>query len=138
MNGETIHFWISVALSRSLFLHLVTHWQWVVTMVSKKLFRAVAARNSYIKAAVVTVAVLLMVFTLFAWVAFTQVDQITSPLPEICPTDSQQLSSSRITIHETPMQGEKIDFWKDVYPIFKAIAFHAMVPENSLVAFVQT
>ena len=119
-----VHFWISLGLIAVILLHLCLHWQWVAISVRRKLSRTKAAPGSGLVSGLMTFLVLVAVLFLFGWAAQSGVNKITEPREGVCPPSGREGGSKAAdlgaTIPETPRaDGQKVVFWKDVYPILE-------------------
>jgi len=117
-----VHFWISLGLIAVILLHLCLHWQWVAISVRRKLSRRKVAPGSALVSGLMTFLALAAVLVVFGWAAQSGVKKITEPREGVCPPSGQEGGNKTAdlggTIPEAPTaDGEKIVFWRDVYPI---------------------
>ncbi|MGR8950815.1 MAG: DUF4405 domain-containing protein [Gammaproteobacteria bacterium] len=110
-----VHFWISLSLLIVLLIHLVLHWQWVVSVVARQFGAANACQVRTFRSGMLTLLVVGAVLGSFAWVAEISVE----PRPDrCCPSAESAAPLSRTPLAETgPAQ---VDFRRDVYPILAA------------------
>jgi hypothetical protein len=119
-----VHFWISLGLMAVILLHLCLHWQWIAISVKRKVSRRKAAPGSALVSGLMTFLVLVAVLLVFGLAAQSGVKRITEPREGVCPPSGQEGGNKTAdlggTIPETPTaDGEKIVFWRDVYPILE-------------------
>ena len=82
-----IHFWLSLGFLGILFVHIVLHWQWIVTVIGRRFHLITTARPRQFRIGVVVVTALITAFALFAWLTHQNVQQITEPIQGVCPPD---------------------------------------------------
>lgn len=117
-----IHFWLSLGFLGILFVHIVLHWQWIVTVIGKRLHLITIARPpQFRRSGVVVFIALITAFSLFAWLTHQSVQQITEPIegvcpPEVCPPEEKALSAQQVDARQ---KLPKVEFWQDIYPIFE-------------------
>jgi hypothetical protein len=119
-----VHFWISLGLLAVILLHLCLHWQWIVISVKRKLCRTKAAPGSALVSGLITFLALATVLVVFGWAAQSGVNKITGPREGVCPPSGREGGNKAAdlgdAIPETPASdGQKVVFWKDVYPILE-------------------
>jgi hypothetical protein len=119
-----VHFWISLGLIAVILLHLSLHWQWIALSVRRKLSRTKAAPGPALVSGLMTFLILVAVLFLFGWAAQSGVNKITEPREGVCPPPGQEGVNKAAdpggTIPETSTaDGQKVVFWKDVYPILE-------------------
>jgi hypothetical protein len=119
-----VHFWISLGLIAVILLHLCLHWQWIAISVRRKLSRRKVAPGSALVSGLMTFLALAAVLVVFGWAAQSGVNKITAPREGVCPPSGQEGGNKAPdlggTIPETPTaDGQKVVFWKDVYPILE-------------------
>jgi len=119
-----VHFWISLGLLAVILLHLCLHWQWIAISVKRKLYRTKAVPGSALISGLMTVLVLVAVLFLFGWAAQSGVNKITEPREGVCPITEQEGNNNAVddggSIAETTkVDGQKVVFWKDIYPILE-------------------
>ena len=83
----TIHSWISFALLGVIFLHVVLHWQWIVSVIGKRLRLTSKAHPGLLRSGIIVASILGLVFGLFAWAAQQSVKAITEVIPGVCPPE---------------------------------------------------
>jgi mono/diheme cytochrome c family protein len=111
----TIHSWASLVLLLILVIHVVLHWDWIVTMIRHRFtcFQGGGADGGK-HAGLLTLAVLFTLAGLFALATHLGVRQRAVPLhPLNEPPDHAAFSTA------SPRKG-KVDFWKEVMPVFQA------------------
>jgi len=112
--GE-VHFWISLALLIVLLIHLVLHWQWVVSVVARQFGAANACQVRPFRSGMITLLSVSAIVGMFAWL--TEVSVKAREVP-CCPA-----SKSAVSITQDPAAKAKparVSFEKDVYPILEA------------------
>lgn len=111
-----IHTWISIALLGTLFFHIVLHWQWIACMVGRNLLGMDKNPRHILRTGLLVLGVFVASFSLFAWTAHINVREIKEPRADVCPPAIMESSHAL----DTPNGNEpKVNFWKDVYPIFE-------------------
>ena len=90
----------------------------------RKLSRTKAAPGSGLVSGLMTFLVLVGVLFLFGWAAQSGVNKITEPREGVCPPSGREGGGKAAdlggTIPEAPRaDGQKVAFWKDVYPILE-------------------
>lgn len=124
-----IHFWISGALLVVLLVHLALHWQWVVTVVGKQLGLATSPQQSNLRSGVLAALAVAVAFSAFAWASYACVRELEVP----CCTEHQS-AAAPVVAHQDRVE-PKIDFWKDVYPIFEASCLSCHGPRRASAGF---
>lgn len=126
--GE-IHFWISVALLAVLMLHLVLHWQWVVSMVKRHVAGNPSPAEHLLRVGLATVVVLAGGLALFAWMAHENVVTILAgPMPSSHKTPPDGSSPPAVE----PKTVSKVSFWKEVYPVLERSCLSCHGPRKQL------
>lgn len=111
-----VHSWISLVLLIVLLIHLVLHWQWVVSVVARQFGSANPCQARTFRSGVKTLLVVGAVLGAFAWVAEISVN----PRPDrCCPSAEFAASLTRTPAAET--RPAQVDYRRDVYPILAAI-----------------
>lgn len=113
-----VHFWISLSLLVVMLVHLVLHWNWVVSMVCKYCGFDKSVQPSLLKSGIWTAVVLGTVCVAFAWVAESQVRQRT--VSACTGSADSGLYAGTSTENCSAEPSLKIDAavsWNDVYPI---------------------
>jgi hypothetical protein len=64
-----IHFWISLGLLVVLVIHLVLHWNWIVTVIGKRCHLVKTAHPSLVRTGILTGGTVILAIMLFAWTA---------------------------------------------------------------------
>lgn len=116
-----IHFWISGALLAVLLVHLALHWQWVVTVVSRQLGLMTSQQQSNLRSGILAALVVAVAFSAFAWASYSGVRELEVPCCDEQETATAPKVAQKTQHRDAPERVKgKVDFWKDVYPIFKA------------------
>jgi uncharacterized membrane protein len=109
-----VHTWISLGLMAVLAVHIVLHWQWISSVIAKRLKAPSDTLADRRRRGVVTVVLFLLSITAFAWVTYRGV----SPKVPIKETEiSNDTISDRGAVAEAPSEQSGVNFWGDVYPI---------------------
>ena len=118
--GE-VHFWISIGLLIVLLVHLVLHWQWIVTVVQKRLHLPKSMSRSHLVGGLITVAIIAATLTLFAWSAHVSVtEREDSGCPPSTETRLSQSSDLLSTNQSRGRAKSEVEFRMDVYPLLKS------------------
>ena len=104
-----VHFWISLALLVVLLVHLVLHWQWVVSVVARQFGSINPCQVRLLRSGFLTLLALAVLAGGFAWFAEISVRPRTE---DCCPR-----SQSAAPVAQTPP--DQVDFRTDVYPILE-------------------
>ncbi|MBE7497967.1 MAG: DUF4405 domain-containing protein [Verrucomicrobiaceae bacterium] len=111
-----IHSWASLGLLVVLVIHLVLHWDWLITMFRHRftwMQGGDAGRGR--QAGFMTVAALITLAVLFALATHLSVRERIVPLH---PLDEP--SSDGFTATKEQPRASQVDFWKEVMPLFEA------------------
>ena len=84
----TIHSWISLALLSAILVHVVLHWQWIVSVLGKRLRLTSKAHPRLLPSGLIVASLLGLALALFAWVAQQSVKPITEAIPGVCPPEN--------------------------------------------------
>lgn len=127
-----IHFGVSVGLVAVLLVHLVLHWQWVVATVAQRLGLARKSQSRDLRIGAITLVVVLTALALFAWIAEVSVrERSDPPYPPALPEGLGE-TGSKVTAPPPDGARSRIDFWKDVYPIFESSCIRCHGPDRAL------
>ena len=112
--GE-LHAWASLGLLVVLAIHLVLHWDWVVTMIRRRFasIQSGGARSGR-RAGLMTVAAIFLLAALFARAAHRSVRERAVPLH---PLDEPSSDGAAATAEEPRVS--EVDFWRDIMPVFE-------------------
>jgi mono/diheme cytochrome c family protein len=131
-----VHFWISLGLLVVLLVHLVLHWNWIVTVIGKRCHLVKTAHPSLVRSGILTASVVILIITLFAWAAQNSVKETARPMRGRHWGQISQINESLAT---TPVQGsiaqESVGLWQDVYPIFENNCLSCHGPQKQLANF---
>ena len=134
-----VHFWISLGLLLVLLVHLVLHWNWIVTVIGKRCHLVKTAHPSLVRSGILTTTIVTLMITLFAWTAQNSVKEIARPMrgKHFGRANRQAIESSATV--QTPAQFSitqaSVDFRKDVYPIFENNCLSCHGPQKQLANF---
>jgi Domain of unknown function (DUF4405)/Planctomycete cytochrome C len=138
--GE-FHFWISLGLLAVLVVHLVLHWNWVVTVIGKRFHLVKTAHPSLVRSGILTACIVILTITLFAWTAQNSVKETARPMrgKRFGQASSQANESLAPVQAPAPAQSNitqvSVEFWKDVYPIFENNCLSCHGPQKQLADF---
>ena len=113
-----IHSWASLGLLLVLIIHLVLHWDWIVSMIRHRFacFQG-GGENAGRHAGLATMAVLVALAALFALATHFGVREREVPLHPL--NDLPGRPSAGTTAPNAPRMS-KVDFWKEIMPVFQA------------------
>ena len=131
-----IHFWISLGLLIVFVIHLALHWNWIVTVIGKRCHWVKTAHPSLIRSGILTSVIVILLMTLFAWTAQHSVTEIARPMrgKHFMQTNQDNESSVAAKAQGSIDLG-KVDFCKDVYPIFENNCLSSHGPQKQLANF---
>ena len=131
-----VHFWISLGLLMVLLVHLVLHWNWIVTVIGKRCHLVKSAHPSLVRSGILTGGLVILTITLFGWTAQNSVKEIAGPMRGRHFTHTPQVNESSAT---TPAQSsitqESLEFWKDIFPIFENNCLSCHGPQKQFADF---
>jgi hypothetical protein len=120
-----VHAWISFAFLGVLSAHVCLHWQWLVSVVRKRLGRSGTPQGGLLRSGLVTFVAVAAVLGLFAWATRSGVREITDPERlGVCPPDAgrgEKGTDRAVSLPSVVEVGDRaaVDFWKDVYPVLE-------------------
>ena len=129
-----IHFWLSSCFLGIVFVHIVLHWQWLVTVIGRRFHLVATSRPSFFSRGLVIIVVFISSFILFAWATHRSVKQITEPIVGVCPPEVFSPDENKQTLQrfESSNTSSGIEFWKDVYPLFEKKCLSCHGPRKQL------
>jgi hypothetical protein len=131
-----VHFWISLGLLVVLFVHLVLHWNWIVTVIGKRSHLVKSSHPSLVRTGILSGGIVILATTLFAWTAQVSVTEIARPMRGKHLGQASQVNQSLETAQvQSRIDQEKVEFWKDVYPIFENNCLSCHGPQKPLADF---
>ena len=131
-----IHFWISLGLLVVLVIHLVLHWNWIVTVIGKRCHLVKTAHPSLVRSGILTSFIVILAITLFAWTAQNSVKEIARPMRSKHWSLTRQYNESSASDQvQSVLDQERVVFWKDVYPIFENNCLPCHGPQKQLANF---
>ena len=113
----TIHSWISFALLSVILVHIVLHWQWIVSVIDKRLHLASKAHPRLLPSGLIALSILGVAIGLFAWTAQQSVKAITEDIPGVCPPDDHSDSDAGVG----SFQSEKVEPQLALWTVAEAI-----------------
>jgi len=127
-----LHYWISIGLLGILLVHVALHWQWVASVIGRRFRLAGSGGVPRWGSAVISIALVLGALCLFAWLAHISVRELPDPFqpPRAMVTASRPDVSATQKSH-LGQEKSQVDFWKDVYPIFKASCLSCHGPQRA-------
>jgi hypothetical protein len=133
-----IHFWISLGLLVVLVVHLVLHWNWIVTVIGRRCRLVKTAHPSLVRSGILTSFIVILAITLFAWTAQNSVKEIARPMRGKHRANTLQHNEPMAPLEE-PVQGglgkAQVIFGEDVYPIFEKNCLPCHGPQKQLANF---
>ncbi|MCC5805633.1 MAG: DUF4405 domain-containing protein [Opitutales bacterium] len=138
----TIHSWASLGLLAILVVHVALHWQWIVTMISRRFThtRGALPVRPWL-AGVVTVAALIALIGSWAAVTHLGVRERDIPLhlsnEPLEKTESESYSSPATVASgaiDSPHRNA-VDLWRDVMVVFEASCISCHGPNRQLAEF---
>ncbi len=131
-----VHFWISLGLLVVLAVHLVLHWNWIVTVIGKRCHLVKTAHPSLIRSGILTGGIVTLTVTLFAWTAQNSVKETARPMRGKHLAHTSQVNESSATAQtQSSISQKSVAFWKDVYPIFENNCLPCHGPQKQLANF---
>jgi hypothetical protein len=128
-----IHYWISLALLAIVAIHLVLHWNWVVTVVGKRLRLVRQPHPSMLRSGMLVIGVLVAAFSLFAFAAHLGVQELAEPLHELEQSNDNEAGKinppQNLTTEST---AGGIASWENVYSIFENRCISCHGPKRQL------
>jgi hypothetical protein len=120
-----VHFWVSLALVSVLAVHLALHWQWVVSVVGRRLLGRARVEGHSLVSGGLSILALAGAGILFAWAAQQSLKPITQMRPDVCPPPSRDGGEAPCS-DDSPgadgtatSAGAKVRFWDEVYPVLE-------------------
>jgi hypothetical protein len=126
----TIHSWASVILLVVLGIHVALHWDWLFATIHHRLVKTKAAPGARVRAAILTLAVLITLGGLFAWVTQTSVREREIPLHPL----REAGAPARPAVDAAP-RPQVVDFQRDVIPIFQTSCIGCHGPDRQRANF---
>ena len=131
-----IHFWISLGLLVVLVIHLVLHWNWIVTVIGKRCHLIKTAHPSLVRSGILTSFIVILAITLFAWTAQNSVKEIARPMRGKHWSLARQHNESSVSAQvQSVLDQERVVLWKNVYPIFENNCLPCHGPQKQLANF---
>ncbi|MCC5838615.1 MAG: DUF4405 domain-containing protein [Opitutales bacterium] len=136
-----IHSWASLGLLAVLVVHVALHWQWIVTMISRRFPHTKGtAPVRPGRAGVVTVAALLVLVGSWAAVTHLGVREREIPLHALSAPKDEMENWSNTPATTRPVVSNaaeiiSVDFGRDVMPVFEASCINCHGPEKQRANF---
>lgn len=115
----SVHFWISLGLLTVLFVYVVLHWQWIVTVLGKRLHLVTSTPPPLLRSGITVLLILGLTFAVFAWATHSSVQPITAPLLGVCPPEETAAGVTNNPPRQTRQGQQPVTFWGDVYPLLE-------------------
>ncbi|MEO7934542.1 MAG: DUF4405 domain-containing protein [Chthoniobacterales bacterium] len=131
----TVHSWASIGLLGVLLLHVILHWEWILTTIRRRFASTnkAVSRQRFL-AGIITLAVLVMAGGLFAWLTRLGVRELDTPLhPLRGRTDVMTLPAVILPTNLTVVR--TVDFQRDVLPVFEASCIGCHGPKKKRANF---
>ena len=118
-----VHTWISIGLLAVLSVHVVLHWQWISSVIAKRLKAKSDTPANRRRWGAISLALFVLLCTSFAWATYRGVVPNTSTeeleVTEDVRSDRHDLATETLsTIVDAPSEQQgRINFWKDIYPV---------------------
>ena len=128
-----IHSWASLGLLLVLIIHLVLHWDWIVSMIRHRFacFQG-GGENAGRHAGLAAIAVLVALAVSFALATHFGARERTVPLH---PLNELPGRPSAATIAPNPPHMSQVDFWKEIMPVFQASCIECHGPTRQTSGF---
>jgi hypothetical protein len=126
----TIHSWASLGLLLVLIIHLVLHWDWIVSMIRHRFacFQGGGADSGQ-HAGLLTMSVLVALATLFALATHFGVREREMPLHPLNDLPGRAAFTTDASRMST------VDFWKEIMPVFQASCIKCHGPTRQTSGF---
>jgi len=136
-----IHSWASVALLLVLAIHVVLHWEWIVSMVGRRFVSEHATgRSRPARAGFITATILIAVVGSFAVATHLGVRERETPLHPL-KVPATAVASAAIKSEPSPsattpvVEPRRVEYLRDVVPIFQASCITCHGPRKQLAGF---
>ncbi|MGY6277279.1 DUF4405 domain-containing protein [Methylomonas sp. MgM2] len=128
-----IHFWISLGLLLTMLLHLVLHWNWIVTVIGKRCGLVKNKQPSLFRCGAWTVAGLALISIGFACLVRESVTEIERPRHGLRGAGKP----AQIMVEKNPSTeiGNDSPEWAQIYPIFQKNCLGCHGPQNPSAGF---
>lgn len=132
-----VHFWISLGLLVVLVIHLVLHWNWIVTVIGKRCHLVKTAHPSLILSGILTGSLATFLIAVFAWTAQNSVKEIAGPMRgKRMGHMGRQVNESFAAAPVQKGNNQKVaGFWENIYPIFENNCLSCHGPQKQLANF---
>jgi hypothetical protein len=133
-----VHLWIAFAFLAVVLLHVCLHWQWVVSVVGKRLGLAGAGKGSLLRSGLPTFLIVAAVVGSFVWLTRASVQDITDPGRfDVCgPPAPAHKGGPTAVLSPGPDKladdsRAPVSFWKDVYPVLEKACLSCHGPKRA-------
>jgi hypothetical protein len=123
-----VHYLVSLGLLATLLTHVALHWQWVVSVMGRRIWLTSSPGASRMRSTALVLITLVGAMSLFGWFAYVSVREV----PDLANKSTLGLPGTQV--HQNVISGKaelQIDFWKDVYPIFKNSCLSCHGPQRA-------
>ncbi len=127
-----VHFWLSTGFIAILLVHLALHWKWIVVVLAQRFGLERKVEGGWILGSgVLAFLVVASLVGLFAWWTEMSVQE-REPLHRLVgePLDGKDGLTAKEAIQPTAGVADKIDFWKEVYPIIEKACLRCHGPRR--------
>lgn len=137
----SIHSWASVGLLVVLAVHVVLHWEWIFSMIRRRIIgEHTTGRSKPARAGFITATILIVIVGSFAVATHLGVRERKIPLHPLNETDAAEWSDatrSEPTPAATtlPAEARRVGFLQEVAPIFQASCTACHGPRKQLAGF---
>lgn len=136
-----IHSWASVGLLLVLAIHVVLHWEWIISMIGRRFVREHATGKSQpARAGFIATAILIVVFGSFAVATHLGVRERKTPLhplnePAVAMSGHARKPEPSPAITTPVTEPRSVDFLREVAPIFRTSCITCHGPRKQLSGF---
>ncbi|MGI9515520.1 MAG: DUF4405 domain-containing protein [Pirellulaceae bacterium] len=125
----TLHAWISLGLLGVLFIHVVLHWKWLVSMIARRRGHEQPSAVRVAVIGVLTAVFLATVSALFAWLTFMNLRPLEVEQPQVeIPITEDAIDSDQKKDEALPNTQLFAD---EVWPIFQRRCLRCHGPERA-------
>ncbi len=110
-----VHAWISVLLLSVLLVHVVLHWTWMLTVISRRVTGSAASPKQSRQIGILTIVVLCVCGLLLGWITLRSV----KPIPDSQVLESKRDHTADASREATGSDRVPVSFGDDVEPILR-------------------